>query len=289
MAIAAVLFVFTVLKLFMSFNSAQQTALFKWFYIQKPNPAAKLRLFCFPYAGGGTSIFRNWYQSLPDTIEVVAIRAPGRENRLSEQPISSLSALVEEIFQHIQPLLNKPFIFFGHSNGALICFELARLLQRKQMAMPNGVILSAKSPPHIAKSTKNISQLPDSEFLAELQDMNGTPLALLQNHELMELLMPMLRADFSLSENLIYQHDITLQCPATLIYGAQDKITIAQIMAWQDLLQHPVKLVELSGGHFFIDEQRDQLLSVLRQMLTESLSFINFPDPHHSSVVFTVD
>ena len=221
----------------MSFNPLAQSALSKWFYIQKPNPGAQLRLFCFPYAGGGTAIFRNWYELLPDFVEVVAVRTPGRENRLSEQAISSLPLLVDGIFNNIQPLLTKPFVFFGHSNGALTCFELARALQRKHMPMPSGVILSAKSAPHIPRNKKAISQLPDNEFLAELQSLNGTPAALLQNKELMELFMPMLRADFSLSENFVYEDDIKLKCPAFLFNGATDSIPVDDIKAWQDLLQ----------------------------------------------------
>lgn len=253
----------------MSFSLKQHIHPSQWFYIQKPNPNAVLRLFCFPYAGGGTAIFRDWHKSLPNEIEVIAIRSPGRENRFNEEPISSLPQLVELLFQNILSMLDKPFVFFGHSNGALTCFELARLLQRKQKSIPKMVILSAKCPPHLVKDTKNISQLPDADFLTELKEISGTPQAILENLELMELLMPMLRADFALSENLIYQNDILLQSQVTSFYGLKDKITTAQIMAWQDLVLKPIQSVAFSGGHFFIDEQRDQVVSTLKEILTE--------------------
>ena len=253
----------------MFLNSTQASESSKWFFIQKPKPEAKLRLFCFPYAGGNTSIFRNWHEFLPDFVEVIAIRTPGRENRLNEQPISSLPLLVNEIEKNIQPLLTKPFVFFGHSNGALTCFELARLLQRKKSVMPNGVILSAKSPPHRVNHKKHISQLPDNEFLIELAALKGTPPALLQNQELMELLMPMLRADFALSETFVYQDDIQLSCPAVLLYGSTDTISLEEINAWGDLIQRSPQVREITGGHFFIDEQREQLLKVVEQLLTD--------------------
>lgn len=253
----------------MYFNTAHASESSRWFFIQKPNPEAKLRLFCFPYAGGNTSIFRNWHEYLPDFVEVIAVRTPGRENRLNEQPISSLPLLVKEIAKNIQPLLTKPFVFFGHSNGALTCFELARLLQRKQSVMPSSVILSAKSPPHRVHHKKHISQLPDNEFLIELAALKGTPPALLQNQELMELLMPMLRADFALGETFVYQDDIQLSCPAVLLYGSTDTVSLEEINGWRDLLQCPAKIHEITGGHFFIDEQRECLLKVVEQLLVD--------------------
>jgi medium-chain acyl-[acyl-carrier-protein] hydrolase len=236
-------------------------------------------MFCFPYAGGGTAIFRHWYQSLPADIELVALRLPGRENRFNESPIGSLPILLEQLQHHIQPLLDKPYVFFGHSNGALVCFELARLLQRRLGIVPTGIILSAKCPPHLGRSTPNISQLSDAEFIAELHAIQGTPRALLQHQELMQLLLPMLRADFSLSENVRYQHDLLLDCPATLFYGLQDKIPLAQIMAWQDLLRRPVAARSFSGGHFFIEEQRQLMLLALSELLTEYLAAVNYSRP----------
>lgn len=246
-----------------------------WFYIQKPNPTAKIRLFCFPYAGGGASIFRDWHQFLPSEFEVVAVCPPGRENRFNEELISSMPVLVNTLHKNILPLLDKPFIFFGHSNGALICFELSRSLRHEKIYVPERIILSAKCPPHIPSGKERISQLPDTEFLAELEDMSGTPKDILQNKELMALLMPMLRADFALSENVVYEEDILLKCPATLFYGLQDKITLDQIMAWQDLFLEPVQTVMFSGGHFFIEDQRDQILFELNRILIEQLNLQN--------------
>lgn len=255
----------------MSFVVNKPSQLSQWFYVQKPKPAAVLRLFCFPYAGGGASIFRDWFRSLPEEIEVVAIRPPGRESRFNEEPISSLVTLVEQLYKNILPLLDKPFIFLGHSNGALTCFELARLLEAKQKPTPAKVILSAKCPPHIPSPSKSISHLPDEEFLVELQDISGTPEEILQNKELMELLMPVLRADFSLSENFVHENNTLLKSETILFHGAKDRISKEQICAWQDLLLEPCQVFEFSDGHFFIDSQRDEYLSLLNQLLQEHL------------------
>lgn len=255
----------------MSCVMSSSPKLSEWFYIQKQRPEAVLRLFCFPYAGGGTAIFRDWFQSLPEEIEVVAMRPPGRENRFSEAPISSLPTMVQLLYQNILPLLDKPFIFLGHSNGALTCFELARLLEAKQGPAPSKVILSAKCPPHIPSPAKSISHLSDAEFLAELKDIGGTPEEFFQNKEMMDLLLPILKADFSLSENFVHANNTLLKSETILFHGAKDRFSKEQNSSWQDLLHKPVELFEFSGGHFFIDTQRKEFLSLTNRLIKEHL------------------
>lgn len=227
-----------------------------------------MRLFCFPYAGAGAALFRNWHNALAQDIEVIAIRTPGRESRLGESAISSLPILVEQLYEQLLPLLDKPFVFFGHSNGALTGFELARLLHRRGQALPQRLILSAKRPPQIGDpgaqdSGKAISQLPEPEFIAELQRLAGTPPEVLNNRELMELFLPTLRADFALSDQHRFVPGPVLPCPAAIFYGQRDRISLDHIQAWQELLAPAISLRAFSGGHFFIDEQRAELLAAV--------------------------
>src|SRR5450759_4546174 len=105
------------------------TAFASWIACRKPNPQARLRLFCFPYAGTGASIFRTWSDGLPAEVEVCPVEFPGRGTRLMETPFTQLSPLVQALAQALVPLMDKPFAFFGHSLGALVGFELARQLR----------------------------------------------------------------------------------------------------------------------------------------------------------------
>lgn len=245
----------------------------KWFNVEVPNPNAAIRVFCFPYAGGGASVFRKWYEGLPTKVEVVSVCFPGRERRFNEMPVGSLPLLVESLYQNITPFLDKPFVFFGHSNGALICYELALLLNSNQCRMlPEMLIVSAKCPPHIPSDKKAISALPDDQFIAELIELNGTPKELLQNREMMELLLPTLRADFSLGEGKIFRKKKILDCPVRVFYGVDDVIPLQQIIAWQDLFSEPVGFHEFPGGHFFIHDKRTELLSALSGVLSEMKS-----------------
>ena len=99
-----------------------------WIRCAKPNPAARLRLFCLPYAGGGASLFRDWGQALPDSVEVCAIQLPGREDRIAETPFRQVEDLLPVLLEKLRPYLDRPIAFFGHSMGAFLSYELARAL-----------------------------------------------------------------------------------------------------------------------------------------------------------------
>ncbi len=175
-----------------------------WLRSPKPNPQASLRLFCFPYVGGGALIFRTWPNSLPATAEVCPVELPGRGTRLKETPFTRLLPLVQALAQALLPHLDKPFAFFGHSMGALISFELTRQLRRLYGLVPLHLFVSAHRAPQLPDPDPPIHTLPEAEFMEELRCLNGTPKEVLEQPELMELMLPILRADFALCETYIY-------------------------------------------------------------------------------------
>jgi medium-chain acyl-[acyl-carrier-protein] hydrolase len=237
-----------------------------WLIIPKPNPQAKLRLFCFPYAGGGAAIFKAWHKELNPKIEVCAVQLPGRENRLSEPAFNRLQPLIEAISQAILPNLNQPFAFFGHSMGGLICFELASYLRRIYNLTPVHLFISAASAPHIPDTKPPIHNLPQIDFLEELRRFNGTPNEVLENQELMELISPTLRADFGVLETYIYSKSPPLSCAITAFGGITDpEVSQTELAAWQEHTTGEFSLQMLPGNHFFIHENRLQLLDLLSQ------------------------
>ena len=237
-----------------------------WFICRKPNPNAYVRLFCFPFAGGGASIYRQWPDLLPSYIEVWAIQLPGRERRMREAPFTRLTSLVNTLAQEIRPYLDMPFVFFGHSMGALISFELTRELYRQQAALPLHLFVSGRRAPQMPQRTKEMHRLPDAQFVDELRNYNGTPEAVLQNKELMELFLPLLRADFAVNETYTYQPEPLLDCPLTAFGGWQDKtVNHYEVAAWQEQTSSKFKLHMLPGGHFFIQSQQKQLFQLLLQ------------------------
>src|SRR5215216_2860694 len=145
-----------------------------WLTCPKPNPHARLRLFCFPYAGGRAAIFRTWPDALPNNVEFFAIELPSRGKRMKEPPITRMDPLVRGIAEAIRPLLDKPFCFFGHSMGALISFELARLLRREHSPQPSHLFVSGSAAPQVPDAHPRTFDLPEPEFLDVLRRLNGT-------------------------------------------------------------------------------------------------------------------
>src|SRR5581483_6298697 len=133
-----------------------------WLARQRLNPEASLRLFCFPYAGGGASIFYTWLSTLPPGVDVCPVQIPGREHRLREVPFTRLSELVRAIRQALVPYLDRPFVFYGHSMGGLLGFELTRLLRQQGDRLPLHFFVSGCRGPQVIDQEKITYNLPEA-------------------------------------------------------------------------------------------------------------------------------
>jgi medium-chain acyl-[acyl-carrier-protein] hydrolase len=245
-------------------------ALTPWITLVKPNPAARLRLFCFPYAGGGASAYRTWVQALPPEIELCSIQPPGRESRLRDKPFTQFPPLIEALVQAVGPYMNMPFVFFGHSMGALTCFELTRYLHRHQRPLPMHLFVSGHRAPHIPDPHPPVHHLPEAEFIQELRNLNGTPDQVLQNEELMQLILPLLRADFELCDTYTYTEEPPLPCPITAYGGLQDvEASRDQLAAWSEQTSQRFTIRMFPGDHFYLLNARASVLQTLAQDLMQ--------------------
>ena len=225
---------------------------------------ARLRLFCFPHAGGGASLYRQWSELLPEGVDICPLYLPGRENRLSEPCFRRLAPLVEALAEALSPYMNVPFAFFGHSMGALISFELARYLRKKQRPGPQHLFVAAYRAPQLPDRYAPLHDLSDGKLIEMLSRFRGTPQAVLQHTELIKVFLPMLRADFELCETYIYLQEPPLSCPISVFGGEKDTlITTRELQAWNMQTRHTFKLNMLPGDHFFLNEQRELLLKSL--------------------------
>lgn len=246
------------------------TAIDSWIAFRKPNPQARLRLICFPYAGMGASIFRTWPDGLPAEVEICPVELPGRGTRLIETPFTQLPPLVQALAQALAPLLDKPFAFFGHSLGALISFELARQLRRQSGVQPVRLFVSADRAPQIPHRDRPIHALPEEEFLAELRRLNGIPGKVLAEAELMQMLLPVLRADFAVYETYVYSIEPPLTCPISTLGGLQDqRVRRGDLEAWRDQTNGSFSLRMFPGDHFYWNTTQPLLLQALSQELRE--------------------
>lgn len=237
-------------------------------------PRARLRLFCFPYAGGNALIFRKWSNFLPPGIEVCPIQLPGRGGRLRERPFTSMSLLVDAIEPVISGFLDKPFAFFGHSMGAAISFELAHKLRLNRKPEPVHLFLSGRRAPQLPDLDPPMFNLPESEFLQRLRELEGTPPEVLENQELLTLVTPLLRADFEVIETVQYVARPPLTCPITIFGGTEDKdVTREDIEAWREQSSGPFHVCMMQGNHFFLHRQETQLLQVIAEQLASVVHF----------------
>jgi medium-chain acyl-[acyl-carrier-protein] hydrolase len=243
-----------------------------WIAHVRPNPQARLRLFCLPYSGGNASIFAGWADILPAAIEVCPIQLPGHGSRIAEPPLAQIGPLVEAIAGALLPFLDRPFAFFGHSMGALLSFELARLLRRRHGLSPVGLYVSAHRAPQLPDRGPELHALPEPAFWDELRRLNGTPPEVLAHAELRQLIEPILRADFSVCEVYTYTDDEPLACPITAFGGLQDHdVTRDELAAWREQTRGAFALRMLPGDHFFINTARMLLLQALARELAQWL------------------
>lgn len=240
----------------------------KWFVNANVNSAAKLRLFCIPYAGGGASAFYEWSHFFPKEIEVCSIQLPGRENRGMEVPLTNLQQIVEIVAEEIQPLINIPFAFFGHSMGALISFELARTIRQKSNVNPVHLFVSGRHAPQIPCVKQDYHLLPDEQFIQELRSLNGTPEIVLQDAEMMSILLPRLRADFSVCGSYQYKNDEPFECPITAFGGKNDNgVTYQSLEAWREQTKREFSVCMYPGDHFFLYESKYEMIEFMCKQL----------------------
>jgi medium-chain acyl-[acyl-carrier-protein] hydrolase len=235
-----------------------------WVIRSDPRPDARLRLFCFPYAGGGPSVFREWPACVPPIIEVCAVQLPGRESRLLEPACAALPALVEQLGHAIRPWLDRPFAFFGHSMGALIAFELARRLRTQADPAPTRLFVSAHGAPELRARGPRLHRLSDAKLMLKLRHLNGTPGEVLANVELMRLLLPALRADCTLCETYRYAPGEPLACGIAALGGSRDPaVAVSELAAWRRHTRGPFELRLFPGDHFYLHSGRAPLLDFI--------------------------
>ncbi|GAB7215268.1 thioesterase II family protein [Dickeya oryzae] len=206
------------------------------FTVFKPNPAARVRLLCIPYAGGSVNLYQRWSEYLPEDVEVLGVQLPGRSYRLSEPPHESMSAVVQELTAHIHQILDRPLIIFGHSLGGCIGFALMVELQRRGLPLPAFFIGSASRPPHQLHFARKTQHVSDEEFINILREMKGGLEEILNSNDIMAMLLPMLRADFRIAETYQYTDTVKYAVPAMFFSGEEDRYLPAErMMDWQAL------------------------------------------------------
>ena len=241
-----------------------------WFPGADAAPPDALRLFCFPSAGGGVSLFARWQERLPAGAAVCPARLPGRESRAAEPPPPGMEPLVRELAAALEPHLASPFAFFGHSMGAAVAFELARELRRRGRPLPACLFASGARAPRFRRGHVPPPDPDEEQFLAEVRRLEGIPAEVLDNSELMALVLPVLRADAALYRRYVYSEEPPLDCPIRAYGGESDpNVTSFHLEAWREETVSSFGMRTFPGGHFYLRTHGEEFLAALAADLEE--------------------
>jgi medium-chain acyl-[acyl-carrier-protein] hydrolase len=237
----------------------------KWWLRSNSSASQPIRLFCFPYAGGGPAVFSGWPRLLGGDYEVCTLSLPGRGARMREASICGLEEILQSLYGNIQDLLDVPFMFFGHSMGALLAFELARKLHRKRNKLPRVLFVSGARAPHLRWKKKTFD-LPENEFLAEIYRLNGIPEELAREKSFIDMVVPALRADFQICQTYTFSDEEPLPLPIHVFGGTEDTdVTEQDLQGWAAHTASGSSLMLIRGDHFFINTAPQEVVDRVKR------------------------
>lgn len=250
-----------------------------WVRCYRPRPYATRRLICFPHAAGGAGFYRQWVDTLPADIELWAVQYPGREDRFTEPCVPDMDTLADRIADALEPVLDLPTAVFGHSMGAAVGYEVTRRLLARQAPIQRLFVSARPSPSHQRSTRTEVYRRDDDAIVAELATLRGSGIAVLDQPELRELVLPMVRNDFRLIETYSPAAADPLPIPILALAGADDpRMTVAQAADWTEATAAGFELEVFPGGHFYLEPHRVEVINTVIERLNEEKAMTTTPD-----------
>jgi surfactin synthase thioesterase subunit len=234
--------------------------------------ATRLRLYCLPYSGASAMVYVRWRRALPDWLQVCPLELPGRGMRMDEPLQRDIKALAAQLAQEISRDPHTPYALFGHSLGGLLAFELAHALNVRNLPAPLALFASGTAGPASRDVSEYAVEKTDEQLIARLRELQGTAEEALANPELMQLMLPILRADFLLCGSFSYGERQPLGMPIHVFGGKQDSVRADQLLDWQLEAASGFSLDLFDGHHFFIVQHESAVLRCLRRYAEEHLT-----------------
>jgi pyochelin biosynthetic protein PchC len=232
-----------------------------------PAPQARVRLVCFPYAGGSASFYFPLSRALSPAVDVLALQYPGRQDRRAEPTIDDLGELTDQVLAAIEPWDDLPLAFFGHSMGATLAFEVARKLERKTGTVLVNLFASGRRAPSRLRN-EDVHLRDDAALVRDLRRLNGTDARILADEELLRTILSALRSDYKAIENYRFQPGPPLNCPITVLVGDRDPVTtIDEARSWQEHTAAECDLNVLPGGHFYLINKQEEVIDIVSRSL----------------------
>ncbi|MET9296620.1 alpha/beta fold hydrolase [Streptomyces sp. NPDC003077] len=234
--------------------TATNPATSTWLRSYHPAPQARHRLVCFPHAGGSATFFHPVSARLAPEIEVLSLQYPGRQDRRHETAIPDIAGLADRVAAEIGALTGPRPVFFGHSMGAVLAFEVAHRLEQDDRG-PLALVLSGRRAPSTHR-VENVHQRDDEGVITELKLLSGTNAALLGDEEILRMILPAIRSDYRAIETYTCPEDRAVACPVTVFTGDADpRTTLDEARAWERHTRGTFDLEVFPGGHFYLGDR----------------------------------
>ncbi|MER5995528.1 alpha/beta fold hydrolase [Streptomyces viridosporus] len=239
-----------------------------WVRRLHPSPDSDVTVVCFPHAGGSASYFHPLSARLTPRAEVLALQYPGRQDRRFEPALTSIDELVEGITEALREHVDRPLVFFGHSMGGTLAFETARRMEPELDGRLLGLVVSGRrSPGSVRRTTVHLRD--DAGLIAEIRELQGTASTLLDDEDVVRMILPSLRADYTAVERYVYRPGPALSCPLYVYTGDADpQVNEEEAAGWAEHTRADFRIRTFSGGHFYLAEQSEQVIAALREDVT---------------------
>lgn len=246
----------------------------RWFPGAPDEPSESTTLFCLPHAGAGASAYRGWRGRLPGVADVVPVQPPGREGRAAEAPESSMTTLTGLLFEPLRRQVDgRPYAIFGHSMGALLGYEVAVALSAVRRPPSLLAVSGAPAPQLPVNTDRPVHRMSEDELVGHLRELAGTPDSVLTNADLLDLVVPTVRADFATCETYVHPPHPLLDVPLLVLGGEEDPgVPVATLEAWRERTTASCTVHTFPGDHFYHFNRTGEVLSLIAGALTRCVT-----------------
>ncbi|MFF4354859.1 thioesterase II family protein [Streptomyces sp. NPDC001530] len=239
-----------------------------WLRRFHPAPDARVRLVCFPHAGGSATFYFPVSRTLSPSVDVLAVQYPGRQDRHNEPCVGDITELAERAVDELLSLDPRPLALFGHSMGALVSYEVARRLESRGI-QPVRLFVSGRRAPTCVRD-ENVHRRDDNGLIDELKKLSGTDAQILGDPDVLRMILPAIRSDYRAVESYRHQPGPALNCPIVALTGDDDpQVTLDEAKAWSGRTTGGFALKVYEGGHFYLNSHAASVMETISSFIEE--------------------